>query len=170
MRVAELDWSARGREPVFNFEVEWLHEYRVGGVGVRSHNSKVCVDYTAELSRTGDDARKQLRKALNSNGTGLEAHHIIPWGKSTREHPLVQLAARGGFNFNGVQNGMLMTKLQHRGLRTYHHNRYNTAVRIRMDFIARNTPNATPAQAARLLTDYTAKLRKGINRSGAQLR
>jgi A nuclease family of the HNH/ENDO VII superfamily with conserved AHH len=39
----------------------------------------------------------------------LEAHHVIPW--ELRYHPLVQAAARAGFDMNSAENGILLTKL-----------------------------------------------------------
>jgi hypothetical protein len=67
----------------------------------------------AVAARHGDDiirfgSRRVLRSVLHAPD-GFEAHHVIPW--ELRYHPLVQAAARAGFDMNSAENGILLTKL-----------------------------------------------------------
>jgi len=55
-------------------------------------------DQSAQLNLSDNAARGRLSRAMGQ-GEG-QAHHIIPW--QLRNHPLVQRAARGGFNMNAT--------------------------------------------------------------------
>ncbi|MCB9277630.1 MAG: hypothetical protein H6562_01830 [Lewinellaceae bacterium] len=57
--------------------------------------------------------RSKLRKVLNIVDNNLEAHHVIPWNK--KEHPLVQIAAKGKqadypWHMNHPNTGLPVTK------------------------------------------------------------
>jgi A nuclease family of the HNH/ENDO VII superfamily with conserved AHH len=101
--------------------------------------------------------------------SNAQAHHIIPW--QSRNHPVVQAAARGGFNINnGAHNGVNMTQrtggqhhtnINHRG----NHARYNAAMNGILDNIQRQNPNATPQQYAQILLQVTAQMRNNIQNS-----
>jgi hypothetical protein len=52
-------------------------------------------------------SRRTLRTALRTPDA-FEAHHIIAW--ELRYHPLVQAAARAGFDINSADNGIELTK------------------------------------------------------------
>jgi hypothetical protein len=126
-------------------------------------------DYSSELTKGSDDARRSLRKALGlGRGNANEAHHIIPLG--LKNHEIVQRAARGGFNFNGVENGVEMSFNRHRGVNIFHHNKYNNAVKSALDAQLRINPSMTDAQAAQFLNDYTNQIRNGIDKSKGRLR
>jgi hypothetical protein len=78
----------------------------VPGLGEATIAGKYAAKY-------GDDlfifsSRRTLRRVLPAPD-GWEAHHIIPW--ELRYHPLVQAAARAGFDMNSQDNGILLTKL-----------------------------------------------------------
>jgi A nuclease family of the HNH/ENDO VII superfamily with conserved AHH len=51
--------------------------------------------------------RRTLRKVLRTP-KGWDAHHKIPW--ELRYHPLVQAAARAGFDINSVENGISLLR------------------------------------------------------------
>ena len=106
-------------------------------------------------------ARGRLNSAVP--GIGGQAHHIIPW--ELRGHDLVQRASRGGFNMNGGSNGIRLGPGQHWGS----HDIYNNAVRRKLDDLWRNNPGLTDEQYARLLSDYMAQLRKGIDGGSKRL-
>ena len=122
-----------------------------------------------ELLRSGDQARRRLRKELGlGRGDADEAHHLIPL--SVRDHDIVKAAATEGFDFNGAMNGMPLSFDRHRGVNIFHHNKYNAAIRKRLDYEQALNPNMTPKQAAELLEAYTSKLRAGISRSKGRLK
>ncbi|HEX9952129.1 MAG TPA: SpvB/TcaC N-terminal domain-containing protein, partial [Rubricoccaceae bacterium] len=62
-------------------------------------------DRTSELSSNRGNLRRNLL-ADGQDGRGMQAHHVIPW--ELRNAPLVQRAARGGFNVNGPENGVFL--------------------------------------------------------------
>lgn len=106
-------------------------------------------------------ARYNLRKNLGS-GSGA-AHHIIPWG--LRDHPLVKKAAQGGFNINGIENGIRLGKNQHNG----YHRKLNKAVEIVLSDLYNKNPNITSQDAALLLTKYAAQMQGGLRKSSRKL-
>jgi hypothetical protein len=57
--------------------------------------------------------RRQLARVLGTKGTGMHAHHIIPWDYAT--HPLVQQAAKSGreFHLNKALNGLPLPPSAH---------------------------------------------------------
>jgi hypothetical protein len=127
------------------------------------------LDYTTELTKTGQEARTRLRSSLGLvTGSGLEAHHLIPWG--LRNHKVVQLGAKKGFNMNGAMNGLGVLYDQHRGQNRYNHRKYNAAVKKILDMALAEKPNMTGCEAAQLLINYTDRLRKGIQNATGRLR
>lgn len=128
-----------------------------------------AIDYTSKLGRTGDDARRTLRNALGiGRGNADEAHHLIPVGLA--DHKLVERAARGGFNFNSVDNGMALPFDRHRGVNIFHQKKYNNAILKVLDAQLKRSPDMTDAEAAQFLKNYTKQLRSGILNSTARLR
>ncbi|MDP1563492.1 MAG: AHH domain-containing protein [Pirellulaceae bacterium] len=130
---------------------------------------KGVASFADELTISGDLARARLRSALGlARGNADEAHHLIPVG--LRDHDVVQRAARGGFNFNGVDNGVAMSFDRHRGVNIFHHNKYNDAIRSRLERELLSNPSMTDAQAADFLRAYTEQLRNAINNTRGRLR
>ncbi len=130
---------------------------------------KRIANFSDELTTSGDLARARLRSALGlARGNADEAHHLIPVG--LRDHDVVERAARSGFNFNGAENGAAMTFDRHRGVNIFHHNKYNNAIRSRLDRELLNSPIMTDAQAAAFLRRYTEQLRNAINNTQGRLR
>ncbi len=68
------------------------------------------------FARTGDPlaaaARRKLRAALNCS-SAQEAHHVIPL--ELRNDPLVSMAEKNGFDFNGKSNGVCLSNKIHSG-------------------------------------------------------
>jgi len=136
--VEQLD-----RHPaVYNLEVHGEHVYRIAVDGVLVHNAGPGT-YVAsallngvrnlpdELGLSPVIQRAILRAALNSDGTGLVAHHLIPLESLAKFRDLMTRAARGGFDINGAGNGALLTQwVEHSGS----HPGYNSAV---MDHLGR---------------------------------
>ena len=165
-----------GPTPVYNLEVLDEHVYYFGANGVLAHNvgndlckNKGAVNHSDQLSVSGDVARSRLRSAFGlERGNVNEGHHLIPWGE--RSHGVVERAARGGYNFNGLDNGVVMPFDRHRGVNIYHHDRYNTAIRKRLDRELLANPNMTDVKAAEFLRSYTNRLRAAIQRTRGRLR
>jgi len=150
-----------GSFPVYNLEVAGAHTYFVGQQELLVHNG--CQSYLNQLVLTGNQARAKLRSAMQTV-KGAVAHHVIPW--EARSHPLVQKAAKGGFNMNGSNNGVSLGPDQH----WTSHPHYNEAVLSKLDNIMAANPNISDAQAAKLIQDYANQLSEGISKSGAELK
>lgn len=95
----------------------------------------------ALVFKVGDDGlinfgnRNILKNIIGSAGTGLHAHHIIPW--DFRNHALVQKAANstGGFNMNEAINGIPLPTGSH----LVGHSSYNSKVNEILDNIYDDT-------------------------------
>jgi hypothetical protein len=135
--------------------------------GEAEGEAPATVDYSGELTRNRSNASRTLRNNLNTNSATERAHHIIPWEMT--DHDVVQAAARGGFNFNGANNGInLQLRVHPQGPR---HPRYNGAVEGLLDNLA--TRNLTDSQAAAAVQAIVDRLRPGLgrlNQTGQQLR
>ncbi len=147
------------KQDTYNFEVKDYHTYFVSKLGLWTHN--MCA--LGQLFVRPWKARSQLRKALGTAGTGLRAHHLIPW--QMRTHPLVQRAAAGGFKINGANNGIALSAARHPSS----HLRYNNAVRSMLDDIWANNPNISSGAAAKAVQSYANTLSRGISRSSRTL-
>lgn len=80
-----------------------------------------------------------------------QAHHIIPW--QLRSNPLIQKAAKGGFNINGAENGIRL--VNHSGSHRY----YNMRVNSYLDNVNQTYPNMTNEEAAKYLVNFNRELR-----------
>jgi hypothetical protein len=93
-------WNIEKKQEMYNFTVDTAHTYFVGDGQWLVHNS--C--------RFGP--REKLRSNMDiPNGSGTEAHHIVPYDHSN--HPLVQTAAEGGWDINGTYNGIELPAPHH---------------------------------------------------------
>lgn len=88
-------------EPVYNFEVEGLHNYAVGDDGVIVHNANCFRAFTRE------NFNHNLSLLLPPPGTGYQAHHIIP-------HKYQQMFPDRNLN-DPLQNGAWVHKDVHLG-------------------------------------------------------
>ena len=90
-----------------------------------------------------------------SDGTG-DAHHIIPV-ELLYKNEFVKKAVIGGFDFNGVINGV---KAKH-----HHgpHKEYTEMVRNTINDIAASNKNCTPEEAKVLQEEIASKFRNTIN-------
>ncbi len=124
-------------------------------------------DFSKELTRDRANATKSLRNALGTNSQIERPHHIIPW--EAKDLPVVQAAARGGFNINGMNNGIkLSLKVHGQGVR---HPQYNAAVIKELEALGKR--KLTDAQAAAKVQALADRLRPGLerlNKSGRQLK
>ena len=118
-------------QTVYNFRVAEYHTYFVGsaewGFSVWAHNA----DCSGELRLGGQQARDNLRSALglvSDAGAPRAAHHLIPWRLRNRpvEGDIIEAAARGGFNINGIANGLALPHPH--TIQIFNHSRYNDAV------------------------------------------
>ncbi len=69
----------------------------------------------AELDLSRDSQRALIRAELETQGTGLIAHHLIPLEALTDFRVLMEGAAKGGFNINGANNGIPLFPKHHIG-------------------------------------------------------
>ncbi len=108
--------------------------------------AKIPASLAKQLALHPDTQRALLRTALNANGTGKVAHHVIPLEAIKAFPELMQKAAKGGFNINGVGNGALLRTADHIG----GHPQYSLAVFQQLKTIPGNlsaTDTATAVQS-----------------------
>ncbi|HEX8549533.1 MAG TPA: RHS repeat-associated core domain-containing protein [Cytophagaceae bacterium] len=119
-------------------------------------------------SRTADaisGGSSALRQALIKNGAdlaGKEAHHIIPT-QLLKENKVVQDAVDAGFDFNGIENGMALTKVAEGGVHA-NHPRYTQQIRNALNQFANSNKAYTPAEAMEFLKDYSQQVKKQIQK------
>jgi hypothetical protein len=129
-----------------------IREYRV------ARAQQNLVDYSKELTRDRGNATRSLRNALNTNSAVERPHHIITW--EMKDHPVVQAAARGGFNINGANNGINLPLTVHpQGAR---HPRYNAAIGQLLDNL--KSLNLTDVETAVEVQTLVDRLRPGLSR------
>lgn len=75
-------------------------------VPATTRTTTAIVPQTAKLSMTPAAARTELAAVMKSSSD--DVMHVVPL--KHRAHPTVQRAAKGGFNFNGVENGMTTSR------------------------------------------------------------
>lgn len=114
---------------------------------------KAASKLVKQLDLSGDDARALLREALGQHGTGKIAHHLVPLEAIKAERQLMEKAALGGFNINGANNGILLTRTQHIG----GHPQYNAIVIRRLREIPKNLSPQETAQEVQKVADILMK-------------
>ncbi len=113
----------------------------------------------AALTVTSGTARTQLRNALSTSGKSLKhgrswnAHHVLNW--EFRKHPTLAKAAKGGFNINGVENGLRIPQRSHKLVHSQVNNSANRqAVTKLLDDLKVRRPHYTPAQTATVVRNH----------------
>ncbi|MGV3461301.1 MAG: AHH domain-containing protein [Flavobacterium sp.] len=100
--------------------------------------------------------RSQLRKVLGlAIGDARQAHHIIPWAKSS--HPAIQKAAgsANAFHMNEALNGIPLSTARHNGS----HANYDSKVLAKLDLIP---STATPEQTYTAVTTLINNIKTAI--------
>lgn len=121
-----------------------------------------------ELGDTG--GWKLLREIGGGNASNARAHHVIPL-KAINEFPdLMRKAAAGGFDINGLNNGMLLrggTQIAHVADGAQHignHPEYSRQVFARLRRLADDlTTDVTPQEVARKVQDVADYFRQEID-------
>lgn len=159
--------SIGGPYRVYNLDVEGAQTYLAGESQVWAHNNDCAVAALDRLRTSPATARRELRQGMEAMAPGSTAggqtHHVVPVAEAG--HEMLDLAARGGFNVSGTENGVLLTMI-HRsrpGVRGGHP-RYNAAVAGWMDRWMAANQGATAEQAANALRRYTDNMRRRLNR------
>ncbi|WP_412468549.1 AHH domain-containing protein [Pedobacter sp. KLB.chiD] len=101
--------------------------------------------------------RSQLRKVLQlAKGDARQAHHIIPWAKSTNW--AIQKAAKSKhfFHMNDILNGIPLNNLAHSGS----HNLYDNRV---VELLENILKNLTPEQTYDEVLAIISHIRNTIN-------
>jgi hypothetical protein len=96
-----------------------------------------------------------LRRALDAPKDKI-AHHVIPLEALKKYESLMQRAARGGFDINGVSNGVLLARADHR----FGHPQYSRAILDELRQINRQARRLTDSQVARLIQDTADTARR----------
>ena len=147
---------------MYNLTVAGAHTYFVGEQQWLVHND--C-DRAALASNLGSQV-----------GDDLQAHHLIPCEYC--DEPIIGQAERGGFNFNGSENGILlpdnlglsaqMNLPSHSGS----HPVYSADVGTEITRLnqASQRYRWTPQQAYQAVTDLAGRLRNNIIRMGGGVR
>src|SRR5262249_25414476 len=148
--------------PVYNMKVEGYHTYFVGspewGFSVWVHNGDGN-DCSYELTVSDSNARNRLNRKMGGKAShpGEPAHHVIPW--DLRDHPVIQRAAKGGFNFNGRDNGIwLDATVVHRP--NDKHLRYTREVKDILDVL--DVQNKSDEEVAIVVSRLTDDLKVGL--------
>tara|TARA_R110002072_G_scaffold33030_9_gene100265 strand:+ start:11044 stop:18066 length:7023 start_codon:yes stop_codon:yes gene_type:complete len=135
---------------------------KLGASVLAIRNIAKVTDYSSELAVSANAARRHLRRSLGV-GEG-QAHHIVAW--ESRTHPLIQKAAKGGFNINGAENGIRLGSNQHLGS----HPKYNNAIISKLNRLHEANPRMSSTEAASAINGYINQLRTGLIRSSSKLR
>ncbi len=125
----------------------------------RQFNNAASKNFSNQLSVKPYKARNTLRQTINpSKRRGVDAHHVVPW--KLRSHPVVQKAAKGGFNINGRENGILISTRIH--AKSLGHPKYNARVKATLDGVwaATKHKNIKPWQYSQVLKNMTRKEKK----------
>lgn len=118
--------------------------------------SKVKLVWTVEGNLIKFGQRGQLRRVLGlAVGDLRQAHHIIPWAKSTS--PVIQKAAKSGnaFHLNEALNGIPLDNAIHSGS----HARYDAIIQ---SYLNQVPANATPDQAYSAVITIINKVKTAI--------
>jgi hypothetical protein len=102
-----------------------------------------------------------LRTSLIKAGldlTGKEAHHLIP-KELLVDNKVVQDAVEGGFDFNGVINGMIVNKGHGP------HKNYTEQILGKIDEWKQANPDYSPADAKEFLTDLSGQAREAVGKA-----
>lgn len=95
---------------------------------------KSALNFTSELAPRTSTSQRRFRAALGVKPfENARAHHIVP--VELRAHPIVQRAAKGGFNINGRHNGVWLSKVKHPS----NHRGYSKRVKDTLDGIWEKT-------------------------------
>jgi hypothetical protein len=134
-----------------------IPQTRIGSLPARGVTALGAVATEARVAQTVITVQRnsgELRSALGlAKGDPRVAHHLIPVGVA--DHTVVQSALRGGFKFNGAENGMAVT-WQQGG-----HELYNEGVRLQLDRIGRM--RLSDDQAAVAVRNLATKLDGAID-------
>ncbi len=121
----------------------------VGALGAVATEARVAQTVITVQRNSG-----ALRSSLGlAKGDPRIAHHTIPVTEAG--HPVVQAAMRGGFDFNGAENGTIVLR------QAGNHQTYTASVRRRLNRLA-EVRNMTDTQAANALRGLSAQLSDGI--------
>lgn len=90
--------------------------------------------------------RHKLREAMGITDINLQAHHIIPV-EMLKSNPVAQAAVAGGFQFNGLPNGLPLSRTIH----LTGHDPYNELLHDRLAQWANANPKYTPSMAKQFL-------------------
>ena len=124
---------------------------------LRNYPANASVLLRQDMATNGTVATQIGTQDPNTNHAN-QAHHVVPG--SRRFHPLMNLAAQGGFNINGAENGVLAGTSIHR----FFHPRYSAFVgaaldALHVDLAVEANGNAIdPIRAAQAVSHLTNEL------------
>ena len=104
-------------------------------------------------------SRGQLRKILNITSASIQAHHIMPWAKST--HEVIQRAAKLGvnpFHMNSALNGIAVAAWRNQP----NHFAYDNLIIKKLNRFYELNPNATPKECYDFVTDLIGDIKQWI--------
>ncbi|MEM8500182.1 MAG: hypothetical protein AAF542_19345 [Pseudomonadota bacterium] len=111
----------------------------------------------AALNVHGNTARSQLRNALANGGKKYKmgrdwnAHHMIYWRH--RDHDTIKKAAKGGYNVNGVENGLRIPKSTHKNIHFADVNNDKAITKL-LDDLHSKRSYFTPQQTATVVRNH----------------
>gem|GEM_PF-1047915 len=134
---------------------------KAAGLVLIRNAKSIPASLAGQISLNPNVQRMLLRSALGpAKKAGMVAHHIIPL-KAIKEFPaLMKKAAHGGFNINGVGNGIYLKNVSGH---YYGHPGYNKAVFQELSVINSNLSNMSAPRAAFEVQQRANMLRESIN-------
>jgi RHS repeat-associated protein len=141
-----VDWvDASGLSPSCNPQnIAWA----TGALGGTSQSPAGRQAALAAWQATARAARGALGRSVAA-GEG-PAHHIATL--EARQTELARLAAKGGFNWNGANNGIRLPNWMHKGYQNWHRT-WNKALIESLNSTIQRYPNMTEEEAATHLQD-----------------
>ncbi|MHC9089047.1 AHH domain-containing protein [Tenacibaculum sp. IMCC1] len=105
-------------------------------------------------------SRGTLRKVLGITDSALQAHHIMPWAESIRNHNIIQKAANSkhAFHMNEALNGIAVASWRNQP----NHPTYTNLVKSKLDNFLSLNPNATVDEAYNFVSDLIGDIRDWV--------
>ena len=172
LRDQEVNDAQRGREALMIIGTTAIgaiiSRMRLGGeiLSVEDATAKAArlrsVPLAKQLRHTPAEQRFLLGEAMgNQVGSGKVAHHIIPIEAISKHRELIERAAKGGFDINGCNNGILLRPgIDHIG----NHRQYNKEVLEYLGRIQKQIGQLTDREIAGLIQETADALRKAIEK------
>jgi RHS repeat-associated protein len=149
VQVAEGNWAGATMSALGAFDLGYIGN--AARVEVAARRANRALD-ALEAANSG-----ALRIALGSRSGDL-THHVI--SRDLVDHDVVQAALEGGFDFNGIENGINVVH------QAGNHAKYTSRIRDDLSDFAADNPDYTAEEAADFLREVADREKDDIVRNG----